>query len=159
LGLAVSKDRAEDLGLTVTKTFRLFQGADAFEVVLTFQGRGKEAAPGVTYRLLGPHRGPVEGEWDTSPFPDRVFGPGGSDPKTLSAYDLVKDGAKPQRFEKYPLKYAGVENQYFVTFAAPWPTPKGEEDRWDSEARGVVLHTDPENPSMADIGVEVVSRP
>jgi YidC/Oxa1 family membrane protein insertase len=156
---AVFRTRVDQLDLTVTKTYRLFKGRDAFEVELKFEGT--EKTPKFGYRLMGPHGIPVEGLWYTGTFRDAVFGQvdgRGTKVVTLSAYDIAKAGAKGEKFEKLPLKFAGVENQYFTTFVEPFPTPRSDTDRVDAESRPIVLHEN-EDKQKSDIGVEILSRP
>ena len=129
---------------------------------MTFES--PEATRSVVYKLLGPHGIPIEGEWYTGTFRDAVFGQfDGSDTqvKTISAYDIAKRGKdNPERFQfQQPLRFSGVENQYFASVLAPDPPPKLDEDRWDAEAVPVILHVDPESHQKADIGVEVTSKP
>ena len=43
---------------------------------------------------------------------------------------------KPIVSSALPLRFAGVENQYFATLSNPIPSPAGEEDRLDRETDG-----------------------
>jgi YidC/Oxa1 family membrane protein insertase len=156
----VFRTRVESLGLVITKTYRLFRGEDGFGLDLTFESPGHDRA--LVYKLLGPHGIPIEGEWYTGTFRDAVFGlveGSGTKVVTLSAYDIAKKRGDPERFQTHPLKYAGIENQYFAALIGPVPHPKTQDDRWDAESAAVVLHEDPENRQKADIGVELTSRP
>ena len=153
------RTKVDDQGLVITKTFRLFPGEEGFEVSLTFESPEKKNS--VVYKLLGPHGIPIEGEWYTGTFRDAVFGQvDGTTTKivTLSAYDIAKRGREnPERFQTQPLRFAGVENQYFA--AVLEPVLKPQEERWDEEWTPVVLHDDVENRQKSDIGVELVSKP
>jgi len=157
----VFRTRVDSLGLTLTRTYRLFPGEDGFDAELTFES--PEKANSVVYKLLGPHGIPIEGEWYTGTFRDAVFGTvegTGTTVKTLSAYDIAKRGKdNPERLQfPKPLKYAGVENQYFAALVEPWPAPRTDDDRRDAEAVPLVLHDDLVNRQKSDIGVELTSR-
>lgn len=150
----------EGLGITVTKRFRLWQGEDGLELDLMMEG--VEGAEAVYYELLGPHGLPIEGEWYTSTFRDVFFGgytASGDQVTTKSAYDIVKYREEPDRYTSLPLKYAGVETNYFAVFLEPLPTPETLEKSWISEAQGVVIHTDPREQQKADVSVLLKSKP
>ena len=153
--------KVANLGLTITKTFRVWKGEDGFEVDLAFAS--PEAARSVVYHLIGPHGIPIEGEWYTGTFRDAVFGLGGQAEtrvETRSAYDIAKQGkADPERFQASPLRFAGVENQYFATVFEPTPPADGDADRVDAETRPLILYDDPESRQKSDIGVVMISRP
>jgi YidC/Oxa1 family membrane protein insertase len=156
----VFRTRVDAWDLTITKTYRIWKAEEGFEVALTFES--PSATRDLVYKLLGPHGVPIEGEWFTGTFRDAVFGlPNGSGTKvvTLSAYDIVKNRAKPERFQTEPLKFTGVENQYFASIVEPNPVPGTTDERWDAETVPLVLHEDAENKAKSDIGVEIVSKP
>ncbi len=147
-------------GVIVTKTFRLWQDADGFEVDLSFESPDKERT--VSYNLMGPHGIPVEGEWYTGTFRDVFFGTvnrGATDIVTYSAYDVAKAKDKPVVSSALPLRFAGVENQYFATLLEPIPPPVGEEDRRDRETTAIVLHADEKALQKADVSVRMSDRP
>jgi len=150
----------DELGVVLTKTYRLYDGVDGFEFDLGFEGRDQDRT--VAYRLVGPHGIPIEGEWYTGTFRDVFFGQlAGTSVKieTRSAYDLVKAKATPERFPSLPLVFAGVENQYFAAFVAPQPPPRSNEDRLDAESTAVVIHEDPQNLQKSDVAVAITSKP
>ncbi len=64
--------RLSDPPVEVTKVFRIWEGEDGFELDLRFAGPESDAK--LTYRLIGPHGIPIEGEWYTSTFRDVFFG-------------------------------------------------------------------------------------
>ncbi|MHC5541608.1 membrane protein insertase YidC, partial [Singulisphaera rosea] len=145
---------------TLTKRFRIWKGRDDFELALGFESPQKEQS--LSYRLMGPHGIPIEGESYTGTFRDAFFGQvrnKGTEIDTRPAADIIKAGAK--RFENttLPLHFAGVENQYFAAFLEPFPAPKTNEDRWDREAFATVIDARPDAPQKADISVEIVSKP
>ena len=142
-------------GVVVTKTYRLFPDTDGLEVEIKFESPGQERS--TVYHLLGPHGIPIEGLWYTGTFRDVFFGlVGQSKIPTYAAADVAaKEGAIENT--TVPLRFAGVENQYFATFVEPVPTPTGADDRWDSRTVAVLLHKD-EKPYQSDVGVEITSR-
>ena len=156
----VFRTKVDELGLTVLKTFRIFPGQDGFECELTFESPDK--AQSVVYRLMGPHGIPIEGEWYTGTFREALFGVGdgtGTKLITLSADTIVKNKISPERITpEKPLKYAGIENQYFTSFLMPDPEPTAE-TRWDAVSKAIVIHEDLQARQKADIGIEIVSKP
>jgi YidC/Oxa1 family membrane protein insertase len=149
-------------GVIVTKTFRLGKGIDGMEVELKFESPDQERK--VVYNLIGPHDIPIEGEWYTGTFRDLIFGQlNGSStvPMTHSAYDIAKSNGKQIDNTAMPLRYSGVENQYFATLLEPTPPPTGPDDRWDSRAVAI-WHRDERHPDdlkMSDVAVRITSRP
>jgi YidC/Oxa1 family membrane protein insertase len=159
-GQSVTFRTKSNEGLIVTKTFRLWQNTDGFEVILRFDSPDRDRT--VVYNLLGPHGIPIEGEWYTGTFRDLIFGQlkgNQVDAVTHSAADIVKAGDKPIDNTALPLRFAGVENQYFADLIASDPPPTGENDRVEARAVAVVLHKDDDAPQKADIGVRLISRP
>jgi YidC/Oxa1 family membrane protein insertase len=157
-GQAVVFRTKSQLGVVVTKTFRLWKNTDGFEVDLKFESPDKERS--VVYNLLGPHGIRIEGEWYTGTFRDVVFGQVGADLATHSAYDVAnatKD--KPIENTALPLRFVGVENQYFATLVGPHPVPKDPRDRWDAKTAALVLHKDDKALQKADVGVRISSKP
>lgn len=148
-------------GVVLTKTYRLWPGEDGLELDLEFASPASPTS--VTYQLLGPHGLPIEGEWFTGTFRDVFFGgyvPGGSDQViTKSAQDIVKRRENPDRVTSLPIKYAGVENQYYAVFLQPRPIPTTLEESWIAEAIGVVVHADAAAPQKADVTVSLQSKP
>lgn len=147
-------------GVVVTKTFKLWKNSDGVEVEITFESPDRPRT--VVYNLLGPHGIRIEGEWYTSTFRELVFGQmsrGAVDVVTHTAADVVAARDKPIDNTALPLRFAGVENQYFATLVAPFPPPSRPEDRWDAKTIAMVLHKDDRAPQKADIGVRISSRP
>jgi YidC/Oxa1 family membrane protein insertase len=156
----VFRTKVDELGLTITKTYRLFKGEDGFEVDLSFASPEKPHS--IVYKILGPHGIPIEGEWYTGTFRDAIFGMvdgSTTNVKTISAYDIVKKKGNPDRFQTQPMKFVGVENQYFAAVFGPTPPPRTSEERWDAETVPIILHEDPESQQKSDIAVEVMSKP
>ncbi|WZO95920.1 YidC/Oxa1 family insertase periplasmic-domain containing protein [Isosphaeraceae bacterium EP7] len=145
----------------VTKTYRLEKGKDAFRMEVKF---ASETDQTTSYTLLGPHGIPIEGEWYTGTFRDMFFGrlkSGAVKIDTYSAYDVGKAAAtdEPYRNTELPLRFAGVENQYFAVFFAPEPPPTSQEDRIDIDTVAVVTRTDQVNAQKNDVSVEMRTRP
>jgi YidC/Oxa1 family membrane protein insertase len=157
-GQAVAFRTTSQLGVVVTKTFRLWKNTDGFEVDLKFESPDKKRS--VVYNLLGPHGIRIEGEWYTGTFRDVVFGQvGASDPATYSAYDVASAKDKPVENTAKPLRFAGVENQYFAILVGPVPVPKDPRDRWDAKTVALVLHKDDKALQKADVGIRISSKP
>jgi YidC/Oxa1 family membrane protein insertase len=147
-------------GVVVTKTIRLGKNIDGLEMEIQLESPDRERK--VVYNLLGPHSIPIEGEWYTGTFRDLVFGPisqaGTVDPITTSSDVVAKAVDKPIENTTLPLRFAGVENQYFATLMAPVPSPTGQDDRWDSRTVAVA-HRNEEALQKSDIGFRITSRP
>jgi YidC/Oxa1 family membrane protein insertase len=158
LGQAVVFRNKSRQGVVITKTFRLWKNSDFFEVDLKFESPDKERS--FVYNLLGPHGIRIEGEWYTGTFRDVIFGQlGKSDPATYSAYDVANAKDKPPESTAVPLRYAGVENQYFATLVGPHPVPQNARDRWDARTTAFVLHKVEDSLQKSDVGVRISSRP
>ncbi len=148
----------ESPNLTITKRFRIWKGQNGFEFDMTFEG-DKDAT--IAYRLFGPHGIPIEGESYTANFRDVFFGQikaGATELVTRQSADVVKNKADPERLQALPIKYLGVENQYFTVFLEPEPTPTPE-TRWDREALAFVAREDSKAPQKSDVGVQFSSIP
>ena len=151
----------ENPNVTVTKRFRLWKGEDGFEMDLTFDGADKDTI--IAYRLFGPHGVPIEGEWYTSTFRDIFFGQikgATTEIVTKTAADVAKAKATPDSlsYQTLPIKFAGVENQYFAVFFAPDPVPT-RDTRWDADARAFLASENIKAPQKSDVGVEITSIP
>lgn len=139
-------------GLVITKRFRLYKGQDGFEFEIGLESPDGERT--VAYELLGPHGIPIEGEWYTGTFRDVFFGQDNA-VVTRSASDVYKARDEPERFQTLPIRYAGVENQYFAVLVAP----QTSEVRINRETSAKVIQVDALHPEKADVAVEFLSRP
>lgn len=149
-----------DNGVIVTKTFRVWKDSDGFEVELRFDSPDKERK--FAYNLLGPHGIPIEGEWYTGTFREVYFGTinqGATEVVTYSSYDIAKAVDKTINSTALPLRFAGLENQYFATLLAPVPPPTGQDDRLDRETTAIVLNRDPEALQKSGVAVRISSKP
>jgi YidC/Oxa1 family membrane protein insertase len=147
----------DDPAVTVTKRFRIFKGEDGFELSLSFESPKDER---VRYRLFGPHGIPIEGESYTANFRDVFFGQvkGNSvSVATLAAADVVKKMAEPETYSSLPLKFTGIENQYFAVFLEPSPTPETTADPRVEKAMPFVARKIETATQKSDVGVEIVS--
>jgi YidC/Oxa1 family membrane protein insertase len=156
----VLRSAANPAKVTVTRTYRLWPGEDGFELELGFESPDAERT--LAYELLGPHGIPIEGDWYTGTFRDLFFGgvgPNGTQVLTKAAYNVAKDPSQPERYTSLPLRYAGVENQYFAVLLAPQPPPASLEDSRVAEARSVVVAVPGGDATRADVSVELLSKP
>ena len=145
--------------VTLTKTFRLRKGADGLEMSLAFDS--PEADRALIYRLVGPHGLPIEGEWYTSMFREVMIGMAKGSVtqiETLPASDVVNKQADPVTYGTLPIKFAGVETQYFAVFFAPDPPPDSEKDRVDDETIATVVAENAKEKQKSDVSVQMTSR-
>lgn len=148
------------LGVTVTKTYRLRHGRDGFDLALGFTSTTPRR---LAYRLQGPHGIPIEGEWYTSNFREVFFGKlngASTEVETHQATEVVNKQREgdPLRITTLPLKFAGVENQYFAVFFEPHPLPRTPEQRRDERTVALPVHV-PAEEHKADVTVAMDSRP
>jgi YidC/Oxa1 family membrane protein insertase len=146
--------------VTVTKTYRLLKGRDGFEFELSLSSPGADQS--LIYELMGPHGLPIEGEWYTGTFREVFVGQvraGTTSVATQTAVDVVKARNNPERYQTLPLKFAGVENQYFAVFLEPDPVPQSNDDKWDAETVAIPIHEDATEKQKSDVSVMVTSRP
>lgn len=149
-----------ELGLTVTKTYTLRKGRDAFGLSLGFDS---DTPREIAYRLQGPHGLPIEGEWYTSSFREVFFGKvngAATEIETHLATEVVSKEREgdPVRITTLPLKYAGVENQYFAVFFEPNPIPSDPEKRVDEKTVATTVEI-PKEEQKSDITVAMTTRP
>lgn len=144
--------------LTVTRVYRLWKGEEGFEMDLGFRSAEDQT---ISYRMVGPHGIPIEGEWYTATFRDVFFvgNPSNGKIPTLSAHDVVKRKDDPERFTSLPLKLTGVENQYFAVFVEPRPTPETLQESKIAEVQPVVVHEDVKETQKSDVSVRLLSKP
>ena len=152
----VFRTRADDPDVEVTKTYRLFEGEDGFELELGFASPSADRT--LQYRLLGPHDLPIEGEWYTGTFRDVFFGQKDLALVAQTAADVVKKRENPTHFSAAPLRFAGVENQYFAVLLQPDPLPATTQDGTIQETNATVLKDAPGAPQKADVSVVVTSK-
>ncbi|MDX2039054.1 MAG: membrane protein insertase YidC [Isosphaeraceae bacterium] len=148
-----------ELGVTVTKTYRIWKGEDGLEFDLAFSG-DKDAR--LSYKIYGPHGIPIEGEAFTANFRDVFFGQLSGTSTTIvtkTAAEVVKAKDAQEVYQTLPIRFAGVENQYFAVFLEPFPAPTSEKDRRDREAAAFIAREDVANTAKSDVGVELVSLP
>jgi YidC/Oxa1 family membrane protein insertase len=66
-------------------------------------------------------------------------------------------GGERNRWEKNPVRFAGVDSQFFSAFLVV-PTPKSPEERWDAATVPVLVSRNSKNPERGDVSVELQSR-
>jgi YidC/Oxa1 family membrane protein insertase len=149
-----------DNGVVATKTFRLWQGADGFEFDLKFESPDQERS--FAFNLLGPYGIPIEGEWYTATFRETFFGTAGAggavNLAAHTAYEIAKATDKLFDSTINPLRFAGVENQYFAILVAPVPPPSSQEDRVDRSTTAFVIDRHPQDIQKSDVGVRITSK-
>ena len=148
------------LGISATKAYTLRKGSDTFELRVRFES---EAPRKFSYTLLGPYGLPIEGEWYTRNFREVFFGKLNgqeTEVETHLAGEVVdrQKEQNPVRVSTLPLKFTGVENQYFTIFLEPDPLPKKASERFEAKTTAIALSI-PEEKQRADVSVEVTSRP
>lgn len=149
-----------ELGVTVQKTFTLRKGRDAAELDLAF---ASDLPITLAYRLQGPHGLPIEGEWYTTNYREVFFGKvsgQATEIETHQASEVVKKerAGDPIRITTLPLKYAGVENQYFAVFFEPIPIAYDPATRIDEKTVASTVLVPSEEPK-ADVSVAMTSLP
>jgi YidC/Oxa1 family membrane protein insertase len=73
-----------------------------------------------------------------------------------AAYQLA-GSAKENRWEERPLRFAGVEGQFFAVIMVV-PSPTSDEDRWDAATTPVLVTRDRRHPDRSDVSIEIESR-
>ncbi len=148
------------LGLTVTKTLGLRKGVDGLELGISFSSDKPQT---LAYRLLGPYGLPIEGEWYNTSFRDLFFGKingAVTELETKTPSDVLDKEAQgdPIRTTSLPLKFAGIENQYFAAFLEPDPIPASPELRHDERTLATVIRPTADK-LKSEVSVVVESRP
>ncbi len=154
------RTRVESLGVEVTKTFVLRPGSDSIELSLAFRS---DAPRPIAYKLHGPQGIPIEGEWYTSNFREIFFGKvagQATEIETHLASEVLSQQQKgdPLRVTTLPLKFAGVENQYYAVFFEPTPTPSSPDQRIDDRTVAELIRETRES-HKSDVSVAMISRP
>ena len=145
--------------ITVTKTIRLRKATDGLELSLGFESPTADRL--VVYRLDGPRGLPIEGEWYTSMFREVMIGSvkgTTTQIETIVASEVVSKQADPVSYGTLPIKFAGVENQYFAVFFAPDPPPDSEKNRVDDETIATVVIENAKEKQKSDVSVKMTSR-
>ena len=142
--------------ITVTKTFRIDKATDGLELTLRFESPTADRS--LVYRLDGPRGLPIEGEWYTSMFREVMIGSLGKPVETMVASEVVKKQDDPVSFGALPIKYAGVETQYFAVFFAPDQPPDPEKNRVDDETIATVVTENAKDKQKSDVSVKMTSR-
>lgn len=155
----VFRARVGNPAVTVTKTFRLRKGANGLELTVGFES--PKADRMLVYRLEGPRGLPIEGEWYTSMFREVLIGSvkgAGMQIETIVASEVVNKAADPVLYGTLPIKFAGVETQYYAVFFAPDPPPEPDKDRIDDETIATVVAENAKDKQKSDVSVKMTSR-
>jgi YidC/Oxa1 family membrane protein insertase len=156
----VFKTVVPSLDVTVHKTIQLRKGSDAANLAFEISGTTPRD---LAYRLNGPYGVPIEGEWYTSVFREVFFGKIDGESTSLDtrpANEVQESELRgdPIRTTTLPIKFAGIENQYFAVFLQPDPLPARPEDRWD-ERTVAKLASPALDKNKSDISLFIESRP
>ncbi len=150
-------------GVTIVKTLEVAKGRQDVGLSVRLES---DADRSLSYRLIGPHGLPLEGQWYSYTYRDLFYAPG--DPRasliSRSALNVAKstdpDSGYPPELVTIPIRFAGVETQYFATFVAL----KGAgidtaEKNWISESTEKLIGPVPTDPNKSDMTVTLTTRP
>ena len=148
-------------GVEVLRTYRLRKAVDGVEMDLAFRETG-DGDHVVVYKLLGPHGVPIEGEWYTATFRDAFVGSVDRGVVTVaqhSAYDVVKhQDDTTLHYSTLPIRFAGIENQYFAVGIEPVPPPTTAAESTIEEAHPIVIR-ETKDWQKSDISWEFLAKP
>ncbi|MFM1800827.1 MAG: hypothetical protein RJA81_179, partial [Planctomycetota bacterium] len=151
---------AEIPGLTITRTYTLLKNKNQVTSEIQFESSSDQS---LVYRLLGPYGLPLEGQWYSYTYRDLFYA--AADPRAnlvgRSASEVGKatdpsSGYTPE-IVTIPLRYAGVETQYFANFILIPTESNGT--NLIAEATERLLGPLPEDPNRSNIGVVLTSNP
>lgn len=148
-------------GLTITKTFRLTKGRDDVAMDIKLESAQDHS---VTYRLLGPYGLPLEGQWYSYTYRDLFFAPTDISSSLISrtsanvAKSSDPSAGYPAEQVTIPIRFAGVETQYFADFIE-MKTASGAEPNWIAEATERLVGPVPVDPNKSNITVSLTTKP
>ncbi len=148
-------------GLTITKTFQLTKGRDDVGMKIKLESAQDHS---VTYRLLGPYGLPLEGQWYSYTYRDLFFAPTdiGSSLISRTSANVAKSSdpsaGYPAEQVTIPIRFAGVETQYFADFIEMKAEP-GSESNWIAEATERLVGPVPVDPNNSNITVSLTTKP
>jgi YidC/Oxa1 family membrane protein insertase len=149
---------AEVPGLAITKTYKLSKLSNSLNLQIKFES---DQPRSIVYRLLGPYGLPLEGQWYSYTYRDLFYAP--SDPRasliSRSAIDVARasdtaSGYQPEVITT-PLRYAGVETQYFANFVM---FDKSTES-YVAEVTEKLIGPAPTDQNKSNITVSLTSKP
>ena len=151
-------------GLSVTKTFRLAKGANALSLSVELES---EQDHSVTYRLLGPYGLPLEGQWYSYTYRDLFYAPSEPNSNLISrtsanvAKSSSTDSGYPPEVVTTPIRFAGVETQYFADFIEIGKATgtDGSDPNWIAEATERLVGTVPADPNKTNMTVQLTTKP
>ena len=145
-------------GLTIFKTYSLSKLSNSLNLSIKFESNQPHS---IVYRLLGPYGLPLEGQWYSYTYRDLFYAPadGRANLISRSAAEVAKasDPASGYQSELIttPLRYAGVETQYFANFVAF----DKSETAYIAEATERLIGPVPGDPNKSNITVSLTSKP
>jgi len=151
-------------GLSITKTFRLAKGANALGFTVEMES---EQDHSVTYRLLGPYGLPLEGQWYSYTYRDLFYAPADQKSNLISrssanvAKSANADSGYPPEVVTTPIRFAGVETQYFANFIEIGKATgtDGSDPNWIAEATERLIGTVPTDPNKTNMTVQLTTKP
>ncbi len=150
-------------GLTIVKTFEVAKGRNDVAVSVRLES---DADRSLAYRVIGPHGLPLEGQWYSYTYRDLFYAP--ADPRaalisrsaTNVATSADPDSGYPPELVTIPIRFAGVETQYFATFVSlKGVNPDVPDTNWISESTEKLIGPVPTDPNKADITVSLTTKP
>lgn len=148
-------------GLTITKTYKLAKGQNAAGFSISLESSQDRS---VTYRLLGPYGLPLEGQWYSYTYRDLFYAPSEPNANLISrsavnvARSAAPDSQYPPEVVTTPIRYAGVETQYFTDFVEARPA-SGAEGNWIAEATERLIGAAPTDPNKSNMTVSFTTKP
>lgn len=148
-------------GLTIIKTYRLTKGRDDVSLEIKLESVQDHS---VTYRLLGPYGLPLEGQWYSYTYRDLFFAPADPNASLISrtSANVAKSSdptsGYPLEQVTTPIRFAGVETQYFANFVELKPAA-GTESNWIADATERLVGPVPVDPNKSNITVSLTTKP
>lgn len=150
-------------GLTILKTLGVSKGRNDIEMTVRLES---DADRSISYRLIGPHGLPLEGAWYSYTFRDLFYAPADTRASLISrsANDVARSSTPDSGYQPelvtIPIRFAGVETQYFATFVSlNGAGLDSAETNWVSEATEKLVGPVPVDPNKSDITVALTTRP
>ncbi|MFM7128729.1 MAG: YidC/Oxa1 family insertase periplasmic-domain containing protein, partial [bacterium] len=145
-------------GLTIVKTYSLPKLSNSLTMSIRFES---DQPRSIVYRLLGPYGLPLEGQWYSYTYRDLFYAPADARANLISrsATEVAKasdpaSGYQPELITT-PLRYAGVETQYFANFVAFDKSETG----YIAEATERLVGPVPTDPNKSNMTVSLTSKP
>lgn len=150
-------------GLTIVKTLEVAKGRNDVGLIVRLESDSDRS---LSYRLTGPHGLPLEGQWYSYTYRDLFYAPADARASLISrsAMNVAKstdpDSGYPPEVVTIPIRFAGVETQYFAAFVAlKGAGIDSPETNWISESTEKLVGPVPSDPNTSDITVALTTRP